>query len=315
MSASAVHAPTLAGVTLPEPICIGALARQFGCSVDTQLEEVVVRRIVEPGEDAAADALVFVANARAAIASPAVAICAPEHRVRLRSERFLLHEKPLWVLASLLHDVETRNDEPPDPAWVDPSAKVRSNAVVQPGARVGPGCVVEENAVIYRGTQLGRNVHVGAGAVIGRPGFGFVLGPGGAAKRMPQLGGVVIEDDVELGPLCTVDAGTLTPTRVGQGSKLDAHVHVGHNVQIGRGCLVAAQAGFAGSVVLGDGVQVGGQAGFKDHVRVGAGCKIAAKSGVIGDIPPGAVVAGFPAVEKSRWLRAMGELLRGKRQR
>jgi UDP-3-O-[3-hydroxymyristoyl] glucosamine N-acyltransferase len=315
MSTSAPRAPSPAGLTLPEPISIGALARQFGCAVDARLEAVVVRRIVEPSPDATEDALVFVANARAAIASPAVAICAPEHRERLASERCVLHEKPLWVLASLLHDVETRAEALPGPAQIDPSAELRSGAVVQPGAVVGPGCVIEENAVIYRGARLGRNVRVGAGAVIGRPGFGFVLGPAGAAKRMPQLGGVVIDDDVELGPLCTVDAGTLTPTHVGRGSKLDAHVHVGHNVQIGRGCLIAAQAGFAGSVVLGDGVQVGGQAGFKDHVRVGAGCTIAAKSGVIGDIPPGAVVAGFPAVEKGRWLRAMAELLHGKRQR
>jgi UDP-3-O-[3-hydroxymyristoyl] glucosamine N-acyltransferase len=124
-------------------------------------------------------------------------------------------------------------------------------------------------------------------------------------RRIPQLGGVVIEADAEIGPLSTVDAGTLGPTRIGRGSKLDAQVHVGHNVVIEAGVLVAAQSGFAGSAHIGPGVKIGGQAGIADHVRVGAGATIAAKSGVIGDIPPGVVVAGFPAVPRVRWLRAL----------
>jgi UDP-3-O-[3-hydroxymyristoyl] glucosamine N-acyltransferase len=127
-------------------------------------------------------------------------------------------------------------------------------------------------------------------------------------RPVPQLGGVVIEDDVSIGPLCTVDAGTLGPTRVGRAAKLDAHVHVAHNVDVGEGCIVAAQSGFAGSVVLGKGTLVGGQVGIADHVVVGAGARIAAKSGVIGDVPPGAVVAGYPAVPRVRWLRALARL-------
>jgi UDP-3-O-[3-hydroxymyristoyl] glucosamine N-acyltransferase len=114
---------------------------------------------------------------------------------------------------------------------------------------------------------------------------------------------------VELGALCTVDAGTLGPTRIRRGAKLDAHVHVGHNVEIGPGCLIAAQAGFAGSTRLGAGVLVGGQAGFADHVSVGDGARVAAKSGVIGDVPARQTVAGFPAVPRIRWLRAMARLM------
>jgi UDP-3-O-[3-hydroxymyristoyl] glucosamine N-acyltransferase len=127
-------------------------------------------------------------------------------------------------------------------------------------------------------------------------------------RAVPQLGGVVIEDDVVIGPLSTVDAGTLSPTRIRRGAKLDAHVHVGHNVDIGEGTIVAAQCGFAGSARIGRGVLVGGQAGIADHVVVGDGARIAAKSGVIGDVAPGATVAGYPAVPRIRWLRALAIL-------
>jgi UDP-3-O-[3-hydroxymyristoyl] glucosamine N-acyltransferase len=126
---------------------------------------------------------------------------------------------------------------------------------------------------------------------------------------------VLIEDDVEIGPLATVDAGTLAPTILRRGTRLDAHVHVGHNASLGPSAMVAAQSGFAGSVEIGADVRVGGQAGVADHVRVGSGAQIAAKSGVIGDVAPGQVVAGYPAVDRRRWLRGMARLLRRENQR
>ena len=107
-----------------------------------------------------------------------------------------------------------------------------------------------------------------------------------------------------------IDAGTLGPTRIRRGAKLDAHVHVGHNVDIGEGTIVAAQCGFAGSVKIGRGVLVGGQAGVADHVTVGDGARIAAKSGVIGDIPDRATVGGYPALPRMRWLRGLARLYR-----
>jgi UDP-3-O-[3-hydroxymyristoyl] glucosamine N-acyltransferase len=127
---------------------------------------------------------------------------------------------------------------------------------------------------------------------------------------MPHPGGVLVEEDAELGALCTVDAGVLGPTRIGRGARLDSHVHVGHNARIGPGVHVAAQSGFAGSVEIGAGALVGGQVGVADHVTVGAGARLAAKSGVIGDIPAGTTVAGYPAVEHRRWLRALARLFR-----
>ena len=171
------------------------------------------------------------------------------------------------------------------------------------GASVGANSIIEPHAVVYPRVRMGQRVVVGAGAVIGRPGFGWASGPRGELRRIPQLGGVWIDDDVEIGPLATVDAGTLGPTILERGVRLDAHVHVGHNVAIGHGTMVAAQSGFAGSV------RIGGQAGIADHVTVGDGAKVAAKAGVIGDIPSGATVAGYPAVSRVRWLKGMARML------
>ncbi len=200
-------------------------------------------------------------------------------------------------------------------AWVHDHAtwalaEVLDGAIVpETPAVFGEGCVVAPSAVLGPRVVLGARVKVGAGAVVGHPGFGWAFGAGGAVRPVPQIGGVVLEDDVAVGPLCTIDAGTLSPTRLRRGVKLDAHVHVGHNTEIGEGTIVAAQSGFAGSVKIGRGVLVGGQAGFADHVVVGDGARIAAKSGVIGDVPAGATFAGYPAVERVRWLRAFAKLL------
>jgi UDP-3-O-[3-hydroxymyristoyl] glucosamine N-acyltransferase len=203
----------------------------------------------------------------------------------------------------------------PRASWVHPAATWALAELLEgcdapetPAAR-GEGTIVGPNVVLGPRVRIGARVRIEANSVIGRPGFGWAF-RGGDVRAVPQLGGVVIEDDVTIGPLCTIDAGTLSPTRIRRGAKLDAQVHVGHNVEIGEGCIVAAQTGFAGSVVLGAGVLVGGQVGIADHVRVGSGARIAAKSGVIGDVPEGAVVAGYPAVPRGRWLRALARLYR-----
>jgi len=200
-----------------------------------------------------------------------------------------LHEHATWAMAELL-DGALVADAPPV---------------------IGEGCSIARTAILGPRVVLGARVAIGAGAVIGHPGFGWAFGAGGAVRAMPQLGGVVIDDDVAIGPLSTVDAGTLSPTRIRRGAKLDAHVHVGHNGDIGEGTLIAAQSGFAGSVTIGRGVLVGGQTGIADHIVVGDGARIAAKSGVIGDVPPGATVAGYPAVPRVRWLRALARIYRG----
>jgi UDP-3-O-[3-hydroxymyristoyl] glucosamine N-acyltransferase len=203
-----------------------------------------------------------------------------------------VHAYPSWAMAALLAEA------------VVPDAP----AVVGPGGSIAPTAVLGPRVIV------GARVTIGPGAVIGHPGFGWAFGDGGAVRAVPQRAGVVVEDDVSIGPLCTIDSGTLAPTRIGAGAKLDAHVHVGHNGHIGAGSMIAAQCGFAGSVTLGRGVLVGGQVGIADHVTVGDGARIAGGSGVIGDVPPGMVVAGYPAVPRERWLRALAKLYRGVRR-
>jgi UDP-3-O-[3-hydroxymyristoyl] glucosamine N-acyltransferase len=241
---------------------------------------------------------------------------------RLPEGRRFGHPHALWVVAKLLDavlDLAPSRDARPA-AHVDvgaelhPSVVVRPGAVVLAGACVGERTIIGENAVVYGRVRIGAGTLIGPLAVIGRQGFGFTNGPNGEALRVPHVGGVIVEDEVEIGALATVDAGTLRPTVIRRGAKLDAHVHVAHNVEIGPGAYVAAQAGFAGSSRIGARVLVGGQAGVKDHAEVGDGARVGGKSGVIGDVAPGDVVAGFPAVPKARWLRAWAALLQEKKR-
>jgi len=308
------------GVLLPEPVLVSELVARHGGRASPAAAARRVARIVAPADATESTDLVVLTASRylaRAEGAPGVLLCAEALSGRLARDDFWVHPHAEWALAELLDSAAAEESAPSraPTALIAPGAHVASDvrvgagAVIHAGAAIGPGCVVGENAVIYARARLDSRVVVGASTVIGRPGFGWVTGPDGRRRRMPQLGGVHVEDDVEIGPLCTIDAGTLGPTRVRRGAKLDAHVHVGHNVEIGEGCLVAAQVGFAGSVSLGAQTWVGGQAGFKDHVAVGRGVRVAAKSGVIGDVPDGAVVAGFPAVARARWLRAMARLL------
>jgi UDP-3-O-[3-hydroxymyristoyl] glucosamine N-acyltransferase len=198
------------------------------------------------------------------------------------------HPHATWALAELLDAGDAPADDPV----------------------VGEGCRIGRGVVLMPRVRIGARVTIGAGAVIGESGFGFAPGPDGQLRAIPHLGGVVIEDDVHIGPLCTIAAGTLTPTVLRQGVKLDAQVHVGHNCEIGEGTVIAAQTGLAGSVVVGRGVMMGGQVGIADHLAIGDGARIAAKSGVIGDVAAGSTVAGYPAVERQRWLRGLAELYR-----
>lgn len=202
------------------------------------------------------------------------------------------------------------------PAWMHPHAAFALAVLLDGGDApaddpiIGEGATIGRGAVIMPRVTIGARVTIGPGAVIGDAGFGFAAGPDGKTRPIPHLAGVIIGDDVHIGALCTIAAGTLSPTVIMRGAKLDAQVHVGHNCEIGEGAVIAAQCGLAGSVIVGRGVMMGGQVGVADHVEIGEGARIAAKSGVIGDVAPGTTVAGYPAVERQRWLRGLAEMYR-----
>ena len=206
-----------------------------------------------------------------------------------------------------------------DGAQLEENVIVEAGAAVGPGAAIGAGTVVAANAVVGPNAQIGRDCFIGpcatvqcamignrvvihGGAQIGREGFGFVAGPRGA-ERVPQIGRVIIQDDVEIGANTTVDRGALGDTVIGEGTKIDNLVRIAHNAKIGRGCLIAGNVGLSGSVTLGDFVQIGGGAGIADHLTVGTGAKLAAASGLMHDIPPGENWIGAPAAPAKQKLR------------
>lgn len=274
-----------------------------GGVLDVGLAEQPLTHVADVRDKVTPATLVLCASSRfesQAARSSGVVLCAPRQHARLPQGRRWLHEHAPWVFAAVLEQARPRGHES---TGLAEGVVVEQGAIVKPGVSIGPGSRIGPNAVIYDGVVLEAGVVVGAGAVLGRPGFGFAVGPHGEQRRIPQLGGVHVGSDVEVGALCTVDSGTLRPTEIGQGTKLDAHVHVGHNVRIGKRCMVAAQVGFAGSVEVGDDVWIGGQSGIADHVRIGRGARIAAKSGVIADVADFAVVAGFPSRPRIEWLR------------
>lgn len=209
-------------------------------------------------------------------------------------------------------------------ATVHPSARLGEGVVVHPGCWVGPGCEIGErtvlfpNVVLYPGTRIGRRCRVHAGAVLGADGFAYQPGPTGP-RRVPHVGGLRVEDDVEIGANTTIDRGLLEDTVIGAGSKIDNLVQIGHNVALGRAVILAAQVGLAGSARIGDGAVLGGQAGVADHARVGAGARVGAQAGVHGEVPAGEAVLGTPAVPVrlarrifAAW-RLLPELVRSRR--
>ena len=197
-------------------------------------------------------------------------------------------------------------------AIVEPGAIIEAGAVIGEGAAIGTGTLIAPNAVVGAHCQIGRDCHIGlgatvqaalignrvlimAGARIGQDGFGYVPGPGGLEK-VPHIGRVVIQDDVEIGANTTVDRGALDDTVIGEGTKIDNLVQIAHNVTIGRHCVLAGHVGISGSVSIGDHVMMGGGVGIADHLAIGNGARIAASSGVMNDIPAGQSWGGTPAM-------------------
>lgn len=274
--------------------------------------------------DARAGDITFVdgeKHAAAWHASPASAAVAPAS-IPVNGRPLIRVRDPLMAFAEIVRHLRGR---PPVPhGEIHPSAVVHPTARLDDGVSVGPGAVVGEGTsigagtVLHAGVVVGRGCQIGAdttfyprvvvyddcligsrvtlhaGTVIGADGFGYRTQDGKHVK-VPQLGWVEVEDDVEVGAGTTIDRGTFGPTRIGAGTKIDNLVMVGHNCQIGRHNIIAAQVGIAGSSSTGDYVVLAGQAGVADHVHIGDRTQVAGKSGIVADVPPDSRLIGYPA--------------------
>jgi UDP-3-O-[3-hydroxymyristoyl] glucosamine N-acyltransferase len=287
-----------------------------------------VRTLDEAGEED----LSFLAGARyrdRARASRAGSIlCTPADRLDGRDR--IEVEDAYYALSQALR---LFHPDLPAPPGIDPRAAVAGDAILASGVSVGPfavigarcrigegvvigpgavvgddveigaGTVLHARAVVYHGCRLGARVVLHAGVVVGADGFGYAF-HAGVHHKVPQVGNVVIEDDVEVGAGATIDRGALGSTVIGAGSKIDNLVMIAHNVVIGPGSILVAQSGVAGSARLGKGVVIAGQAGVAGHLSVGDGARVAAKSAVLQDLAAGVTAAGIPAIPVAAWRRA-----------
>jgi UDP-3-O-[3-hydroxymyristoyl] glucosamine N-acyltransferase len=284
------------------------LAAKLNCHLvgDTSITVTGVSSL----QSATSDSLVFVEDAQhldTALRSSAAAVIAGDFASSAASKPILISAQPRLTFAraaKLLRDPDRDSDVHPT-AIVPVSAKIGKNVAIGPrailsehvrvgdettigagsvigtSATIGSHCRIDPNVTIYPGTTLGDRVVVQAGAVLGSEGFGYVRdSKTGRYEQFPQIGGLVIEDDVEIGANSTIDRGALDETRISRGTKIDNLVHIGHNVQIGQDVIIAAQTGLSGSVTIEDNVIMGGQVGIADHVRVEAGAILGAQSGI-----------------------------------
>lgn len=308
--------------------------RDLATRLDCELRgdgEVEIERIA-PIEDAGDGALTFVASPRYAAklgetSAAAVIVPAdlePDLPSIVSSNPYLTYARA----ARLLHPGRRPEPGVHTTASVHPKAQLGEDvhvgplAVVSEGARVGDRSVLHPHVVVYRDVEigedcvlhsgvqvreecrLGHRVTVQNGAVIGADGFGFARDSEGHYEKIPQLGIVVIEDDVEIGALTAIDRSSLRETRIGRGTKIDNLVQVGHSVSIGEDSALAGQVGIAGSTTVGKGVVLAGQVGVAGHIEVGDGVIATAQAGLPSNVAAGSVVSGSPAIDNRSWLKA-----------
>ncbi len=297
-------------------------------------------------DEAGPSELTFLANPRyfphlkttqaaAVIVSPDAEGSRDEQAGLARHVALLVHDRPYFAFLQSLRLFHPP-PPPPDPG-VDRSARIGRRVRLTDGVYVGPNCVIEDDvslgagAVILAGSFVGARSVIGAGCmlgpavtvlndcvlgdrvrihpgtVIGADGFGYATYEG-RHQKIPQVGGVTIGDDVEIGACCTIDRATMGQTVIGRGTKIDNLVQIAHNVQIGEDCIIVSQVGISGSTKLKDHVTLAGQVGVVGHIEIGAGAVVAAQSGVAKSIAPGAQYFGSPAVELARQKRIIAAM-------
>ena len=327
-------------------LSLGAIAEACGVSVPAGADPSAVFGRAAPLETAGPGDVAYMDNARYvdALAATSAGLCLVSRRFSARvpdSAVALVLPDPYRAYSGILARLHPDAMRPGSlfgasglspGAHIHPDARLEDGvcvdpgAVIGPGAEVGSGTVIGPNAVIGPDVRVGRDCAIGAGATlthallgnrvivhpgarVGQDGFGFAMGPGGHLK-VPQIGRVIVQDDVEIGANTTIDRGASRDTVIGEGTKIDNLVQIAHNVVIGRHCVIVSGVGISGSTTLEDYVVLGGQVGVVGHIRIGMGAQIAGSSNVNRDVPPGSRWGGTPAKPVRAWFREMTTLAR-----
>lgn len=327
----------------PEPMSVAALAEATGAKLPDGADGSILVSAVAPLEAARSGDLSFLENAayaaQAGTTGASACYIAPKFLDKLRAGVVpLVSNEPYRAYARAAALLFPGSMKPSSMfgssgiapgAFVHPTARLEEDVTVDPGAVIGPGVEIGARSVIGAGAvigpqvRIGRGASVGAGATvqhalignrvivhpgarIGQDGFGFAMGA--THLKVPQLGRVIIQDDVEIGANATIDRGATRDTVIGEGTKIDNLVQIAHNVTIGRHCVIVAQVGISGSTTLEDYVVVAGQAGITGHLRIGMGAQIGAQSGVMTDVAPGGRYLGSPAKPARQAMREVAAL-------
>ena len=193
-------------------------------------------------------------------------------------------------------------------AYIGKNVKIDENTIIYPNVvigdncKIGKNCIIYANVSIYHNTIIGDNVIIHAGTVIGSDGFGYAK-DGEKYFKIPQIGNVIIEDDVEIGANCTIDRGAIESTKIGKGVKIDNLVQIAHNVEIGENSVIVAQVGISGSTKIGKKVVLAGQVGIAGHIKIGDNVMVGAKSGIGRSLRDGSIVSGIPVIDHKKWLK------------
>ena len=328
----------------PEPLSISEIVTLTGCTIADGVDASMTVAGVAPLENARPGDLAFLENAayaEAARSTGATAcLLAAKFAGSLPATTIaLISNEPYKAYAKVAARLFPSATRPGSMfgaagiatgAFIHPDARLEEGVIVDPGAVVGPGAEIGARTVIGPGAtigpqvRIGRDSSIGAGATlqhallgnrvivhpgvrIGQDGFGFAMGPGGHLK-VPQLGRVIIQDDVEIGANTTIDRGTSRDTVIGEGTKIDNLVQIGHNVMIGRHCVIVSHVGVSGSTTLEDYVVLAGQVGVAGHLRIGMGARVGAQSGVMTNLTAGGRYLGSPAKPARQAMREVAVL-------
>jgi UDP-3-O-[3-hydroxymyristoyl] glucosamine N-acyltransferase len=311
---------------------LGEIAGYLGCELIGD-KDVVITALASV-ESAKAGELTFAAESkyihRINNSDASAFIVHEDMSKELKDKNLIISKNSYYSFTRLLvlfHKKEKKIFGINENAFVSDSAAIAESAAIYPNVYIDDGVVIGDDVVIYPGCFVGENVTIGrgvtiypnvvireesvigsdviihSGVIIGGDGFGYVLNEGKQFK-IPQVGKVVIEDNVEIGANTTIDRAALGETVIGEGTKIDNLVMIAHNVKIGRNCVIVSQGGISGSSKLGDCVTMGGQSGMVGHIKIGDGVTVAARAVVTHDIGDGETVGGFPAIELGKWKKA-----------